>query len=208
MTEKKVNPPLIGDFSGPQNNAPRKSPELQRKDDPQTADAAIKEVAETQQARRENEERNRVPSYEEGLKEAGISLKEARVIIDSILFQQFYSETIQLSKQFEVVFRTRLYEDNIRAMKYLEVENPSYPQSINDLLARYNLAASLLQYGETSFEFPSKDTTKEQEEKLFDIRLQFVKRLPIPVIMRLLAELNKFDYKVSAALADGAPEDF
>jgi hypothetical protein len=84
----------------------------------------------------------------------------------------------------------------------------------NDILARCNLAASLVAYNGKPFTRPERsekmtlEAFKELEENSFQERLTYVIQLPTPITTRLMRLLGKFDAKVYAVFEDGAPADF
>lgn len=196
-------PPLVGDFSGPKNNAPR-GETLQRKEEEVEKKNEDDNDEETPPAKETKQER-----YLRELKERGISVEEARTILDNIFNVGAHTETIKIGQRVNVTLRTRMYADIQRAERYLETERLSYAMSIDDLMSRCNLAASLQEYGEKKFEFPSPtaENTKEVETQ-FQNRFNFILALPTFVVNRLMGALSEFDAKVMTVLADGAPEDF
>ena len=164
----------------------------------------------------EAKEKNKPPTKEEkakqyldSLEQAGVTLPEARAIIDTLLEKGAYEENALIGGKIHVTFRSRDYGDVARAMHFLEVENPQYPQSISDLISKYNLAASLKRYNKDIFQFPDRKTaTSADVESSFDQRFRYITGLATPVIQRLFELLVRFDTKVAVALSDGAPEDF
>lgn len=205
MSETKPQAPLIGEnFSGPRDNAPRKS--LQRKDDSETA-------AKIEAAGSEDEPlsgKDKAQAYRDALEKAGITVIKAREILDAVVFKDCYQEDLALlGKRLKVGIRTRVYDDMQRIMKALESEAPAFPVHTDDLVARYNVAASLAYYQDTRFEFPDPQTaTFNEVEEAFNLRMKFLIGLPTPVISRLITAVNEFDSIITAVFAEGAPEDF
>lgn len=146
-------------------------------------------------------------TYEEILKDAKITLAEADAIRDSILLNDSYTETIPLTKNVSVTFRTRVYQDHIRFSRALERYNPQFMLEEQDLKAQYYLAASIEAFRGQTFKFPS-PTDYDACEKAFEERLLFIKGLPAATITLLIQHLNRFDEKVSLSLSKGAVEDF
>jgi Asp-tRNA(Asn)/Glu-tRNA(Gln) amidotransferase A subunit family amidase len=148
-----------------------------------------------------------VKTYEELLKDAGITLAEADEIRDSILLKDSYTETVQLTKNVSVTFRTRTYQDHIRYSRALERENPRFVMEEQEIKTQYYLAASIEAFRGTTFTFPA-PANFEECEKAFEERLLFIKGLPTATVSLLITHLNRFDGKVSLALSKGAVEDF
>lgn len=191
---KTVEAPLVGDFKSPKGNTPRTS---KPQEDPKKSEKKDPPV-------------DKAKAYQEGLEAAGLELGDARSILDNVLFEGGHSETFKIGGKLPVIIRTRVYNDSQRVMRFLESEAPTFPMNVSDLVARYNVAASLEAYGDKTFEFPvaSKDVSIKQVEDAFHIRLDFLMTLPTPAVDRLITLTGDFDRKITAAFADGAPEDF
>lgn len=210
-------PPLMpGQFSGPPTNSERVSdlPSKSKEEVPNLAqsvpenpDAALQTQPSRPKTKKEKEE-----EYLRGLEEVGIDRVQARVIMEAVAVKRVYEEehTVGFGGKITIRIRTRGYRDVQRAMRYLEVESPTYNMAIQDLVARYNMAASLIQYNEMVFDHPQKfEGAKDEEiEDAFDKRLAFVMDLPTVIIDRMMQILHDFDLKVAAVFKDGAPEDF
>lgn len=143
--------------------------------------------------------------YKEGLKGVGLDIAGARSIMENILIKDFYEESYRIGP-LPVKLRTRTYSDTLRAQQHLEVENPTYNMSVQDLVARYNVAASLSQYGDNKFDFPTGPGA--DVEKAFRARLEFVMARPAIVMAKLMELVYKFDIKMAAVFSEGAPQDF
>jgi hypothetical protein len=145
--------------------------------------------------------------YDAGLELAGVSKDKAREIQDSMVYNNCYEEEYVLGGgKLRVTLRTRVYRDVERALRFAEAEAPRMPLHVDDLLCRYNLAASLAKYNDTTFEFPA--TGKKEIEAAFDARYEFVMNLATPLAGRLNSCLMEFDAMMNAVLADGGPENF
>lgn len=216
--QKKV--PLIGQFSGPPGNAPRSPVELPRKAPLETAEpvmpsvaAAVADAGETaqseEQPKRPKTAQEKAEDYLKGLESVGLTPVGARGILQQVLVNEKYEETFPMGP-IKVTIRTRSYKDAMRTLRYLELEKPTYAMGINDVLARYNMAASLVAYGENQFEHPSKKegATEEEVEAAYDQRLNFVIELPTVALQKLMQITHDFDTKINAVFAEGAPEDF
>lgn len=205
--------PLIGQFSGPSQNSPRTSVPRKETPPPTEEDKAVaesleltKEMADTPEP---EEEAPKTPEqlakeYDEGLSEVGLTLEQARQIMETILVDNFYQERVFI-QSLPVVFRTRTYHDTVRLHRFMTSESPVYQASIQDIIARHNLASSLVKYGDKEFEFPDDE---KKAEAAFDIRLKFVETRNALVVQRLMKLVYVFDQKMTKVFADGAPQDF
>jgi len=195
MDEKTQTAPLLETLPDNKPRVPKPEP---------APEAAVPE------APKEKEEEEPVlekpATYEDGLKANNLTTGQAREIMEKILVQGFYEETFRISGTVSIRLRTRSYTDSVRTQNYLESESPTYNLAINEVIARYNLAASLAQFGEKTFTFP--EGAKEEVEKAFQERYNFVMSKPYVVVNKLQGFLYLFDRKVAAVFADGAPEDF
>jgi hypothetical protein len=80
------------------------------------------------------------------------------------------------------------------------MQKPQLAISQDELITRYNLAASL-------FEWDGKVLKHETEED-FDTLLLLLRKLPGPIFSVLARELSKFDAKIMAVFDAGAAENF
>lgn len=222
MTEEK-QAPLVGQFSGPPGNVPRIPTDfsLPRKAaTPKVEDTQVEATEKETEKKTEKEKheedilrpktpQEKAADYAKGLAEVGVTPVGARTILERVLVDDLYEETIKLGP-IEVVVRTRNYKDVTRTLRYLELEKPTYALGINDVVARYNMAASLAKYGPHKLEHPSKKTgaTAEDIEAAFYARLEFILELPVVAVDRLQQIVHDFDQKIGAVFAEGAPEDF
>jgi hypothetical protein len=193
-----MNVPLMsGVGKGPAGNVPRAP-----------ASKKVETSAENQEKNKSPEEEvDKAEQYRKRLKDAGITPAKAREILDEVLHNGAYVRQIKLAANFVVELATRVYGDTVRVSRVIESEAPAFGMHVNDIIARYNLAASLHRYGNTTFTARDpKDS--EKDEAAFQERLSFVMGLPEPVIRRLLDELNRFDDEMSFILSEGAIEDF
>jgi len=188
--------PLIGTFKTPLENKER----LPRKEEEVPLPAELAEKK-TEEKVADEPPKSRTQTYEEGLARVKLTKSEARLIMDTLLSNGYYEESEKLGR-LTVKIRTRNYQDTLRAQRTLELEQPQYPMSVNEILARYNVAASISAYGATVF------VEKDDPEKAFQERLDFLMKLPGIVFQKLHEMVFKFDQKINAVFADGAPEDF
>jgi len=206
--EKDRTAPMIGQFSGPPTNAPRVA--LRRKDeeeDPVTSEAPAEAPKTGKRNPKTSVEVQK--AFLEGLEEIGLDVEKARGIMDEILQHGYYKETHILRNK-ELVVRSRGYRDTLRAQRYLEVENPTYAMNLDEIVMRYNTAASLVQYGDRTFEHPedSEESTDQQIQDAFEKRRRFLETLPSIMVGKLYTIVYNIDIKLAAIFAEGAPEDF
>ena len=153
------------------------------------------------------ETKEKEPTYAERLAAANISVTHAREVMDDVLFNQEYTETFNWRDNFQVVLHTREYRDTMRLMRVMEAENPTWQMHINDIIARYNVCASLQQYGDTTFTPLTEKTPKAIEED-FEERLQFIFGLPEIAVNKLIDLVARFDKKVAIIFSEGSIQDF
>jgi hypothetical protein len=130
----------------------------------------------------------------------GISLAEAETIYDGVLTKGYYEEYIRIRGNNRAVFRTRTYEDHLRLQTVLEMQKPQLVISQDELITRYNMAASLYEW--------AGNTLKHDSEDDFDAVMKLIRKLPGPLFTVLSRELSKFDAKVMAVFDEGADENF
>jgi hypothetical protein len=160
----------------------------------------------------ENKDAERTPEeqYLDGLKSVGLTLEKARMIQEDMFVKGYYEEEVRLIGAHYVVLRTRLYGDSVRANRRLEADRVEYVGSIQDIVNRYNTAASLVRYGDTTFAVPSPmgNTPAQEAEDSFTARLTFITQLPNAVCICLMQKVFEFDARIAAVFSDGAPLDF
>lgn len=150
----------------------------------------------------------RALTFEEILKEEGMTLEEARRIQDELLVNDTYQETFNLTERVTVTFSTRYYQDIVRYHQQLERYQPKYVTERDEITLRYFLAASLVAFRGQSFNRPHPVREPAEAQQAFDERHDFICGLPEPTVNRLNELLFKFDRKVRIALSDGAVEFF
>lgn len=198
--------PTIGDFRGNEQNKPRPPPQQNDAETPATVPAEPEEVSPdvaTSVASAVVKDMDFIlpaEKYRERLKAMKIELKDAEAIYDGVLTKGYYEEYVRLRGNQRAVFRTRMYEDHLRLQTILEMQKPQLAISQDELITRYNLAASL-------YEWNGKQLKHDSDED-FDKVMALVKKLPGPLFTVLSRELSKFDAKVMAVFDEGADENF
>jgi len=196
--------PTIGDFRGAEQNKPRpppvsETPEVEKKEPEEKVDTAIADAV-IAAIPKDLDFLTPAERYRERLKTHKIDLKEAESIYDGVLSKGYYEEYVRLRGNQRAVFRTRMYEDHLRLQTILEMQKPQLAISQDELITRYNLAASL-------YEWNGKPLKHETDDD-FDSVMKLVKKLPGPIFTVLSRELSKFDSKVMAVFDEGADENF
>lgn len=149
-----------------------------------------------------------VEDYKKHLEEHDITAEEAARIVDDMMTKGFYEETFKLSKTRYCKLRTRSHRDTIRLQLAMEVQRPLFQESLDELQARYNMAASLSAYNGEEYYFPAPNDSQEKVDKLFDERLKAVEYMPAPLFSAVSLHLAKFDQKIIAVLRPGVAENF
>jgi hypothetical protein len=195
-----IDPAKIGDFSRPVVPRAPASPVKEKLD---AAEQKFEQEAASLEA-----EIAPMASYEDKLKEAGLSREEAARIIDAVLTKGHYAEDAQITRTIRARFRTRSARDTRRAQDYLETVRPTFDSSYQEILSRQLLAASLESFGGDKLPFPDRRAGQEEIEKAFQDRLAYVEALPDLALRLLFQKLIKFDRKLSILLEEGVVQTF
>lgn len=221
MTEK--TPTIIGEFESVPNNKQRKiesqmtstsATVLAPSEQAPSKEDAVKALTNLEEALRPPTPEEKAKRYLEGLAAVGVTQGEARAILDAVLFNDYYEETVEIGRGVVAVIRTRTYTDTQRMLRMAEAEAPQIPRHYNDILARCNVAASLVEYNKKRFNTPvrtdgmTRDAFKKLEEEAFQDKLEYLLYLPTPVVTKLIYHVSRFDDKILAVFEEGAPEDF
>lgn len=199
MSNPKYTPTSIGDFSRPLVEQPASPTEAAlRKAEDQLDEASQRDEAALKP----------MTSYEDKLKEVGLTKNKASDIIDAVLIKGFYSEDIRITSKVKARFRTRNSRDTRRAQEILESQRISYDTHYNEVLSRLLLASSLEQFGNDKLSHPERKSSQEDIEKQFQERVAYVDSMPDPALRILMTQLAKFDRMVSTALSEGCVENF
>jgi hypothetical protein len=149
-----------------------------------------------------------VTDYRSFLKQRKISVEHAAEIVDNMLIQGFHEESYPLTSKFSVTFRTREKRDSIRLQTAIQVQQPSFQIIYDDIVARYNLAASLASFGDTAFSFPAAGADTAETGAAFEERMKYVEGLADPVFDKLRTKLAKFDQLLIDVMREGVAENF
>lgn len=147
-------------------------------------------------------------SYEERLKEIGVTKHKAAEIIDAVLLKGFYAEDVQVTKSIKARFRTRNARDTRRAQEQIEAQRLTYDVHYSEMLARLLLASSLERFAEDQLVHMPRGTKSEDIEKAFFNRMSYVEALSDPAMRLLITKLAKFDRMIGVVLEEGSIENF
>lgn len=147
-------------------------------------------------------------SFEEKLKDAGVTKEQAADIIDAVLMKGHWTDTIKVTSRISVKLRTRSARDIRRIQDYLEVHRPVYDTHYTEIQGRMMLAASLEQLGSDKLPFPGKEVKAEEYEKAFQERVNYIENLADPILRLLFLKLWTFDEKIRTVLSEGTIENF
>lgn len=196
MTTAAPRPP-VGNYRSAPGNAPRRDPPKETAA-PETVASSV--TTETPEAAAKSEvELTSKERYAKRLEEAKISKDAANAIFDAVMSKDYYEEYVMVGKQ-RAVLRTRLYEDHLRLQTALELQRPGLVLSQEDMITRYNLAASLYEWKGVDYKHDNDDD--------FDAVLTLLRRMPSPVYSLLAQKLAEFDQKVMLVFSEGATDSF
>lgn len=152
-----------------------------------------------------------VRDYAKFLEEQKIEQSKAAEIIDDLLMKGYHEEEYPLTKRTSVIFRTREHLDTLRLHAALQAQQPIYQDVQQEIIIRYNVAASLAAITGPNgrrFSFSTADTEEKASHKLFDERLHYVERMPSALFAKISVKLAEFDRLVLAIMREGVAEHF
>lgn len=191
--------PRIGDFRSKPDNAPRKTPEPAPEPAPEKADEKAADAPAAEEVEKAEEDMTPKERYAKRLKDADIPLHIAQAIFDAVVSKGYYEEYVKVGPS-RATLRTRLYDDHLRLQTALEATRPGLVLTQEDMITRYNLAASLYEWKGKAYKHDTDDD--------FDAVMDEVKRLPAPVYSLMVQRLAEFDRKVMLVFSDGATDSF
>ena len=147
-------------------------------------------------------------SYEEILAKKDITRAKAHSIVDAMLEKGFYEDTLTVTKNASVTFRTRTHNDYVRYLRALELYNPKFVAEQNELQIRYFLAASLVVFKGKTFKHTPANGDSDAVSADFEERLTWVTQQPESIINILAAKLSKFDDIIHTVMSEGVVENF
>ncbi len=148
-------------------------------------------------------------TYEDQLRDAGVTREEAARIVDAVMERGFWAEDVKITKSVTARLRTRGSRDRTRAMDRVETARPAYDAHYYDLLNKLLLAASLESFGAMKFSHPTRDAKPEDVEAAFDTRFKYLDAvIADPAYQLLLRAFLKFEDKIRVVTQEGVVENF
>lgn len=148
-------------------------------------------------------------TYEDLLKDAGITREEAARIVDAIMERGYWAESVKITKTITARFRTRSSRDRTRAMDRVETARPAFDAHYYDLMNKLLLAASLESFGSMKFNHPLYDAKLEEVETAFDTRFRYLDAvIADPAYQLLLRAFLRFEEKIRVVTQEGVIENF
>lgn len=193
----------IGDFSRPVVEAKKPDARSPTKEALENVEQKLDE-----DARKDEASLKPMQSYEETLREIGVTRDKAADIVDAVLLKGFYAEDVQVTKTIFARLRTRNARDTKRAQEMIEAQRLTYEIHYNELLSRYLLAASLESFGQDRLKHAPKGAKPDDAEAAYRSRLAYVEELSDPALRLLFVKLSKFDNMIATVLKEGAIENF
>jgi hypothetical protein len=193
----------IGDFSKP---VVSRAPKVTETPSKQTFEATENRLE--AEASQDEAALKPLQSYEDKLKEVGLTKSEAAKILDDVMMRGHYSEDVKVTPRFRARLRTRNARDTRRAQEMLETQRLTYDAHYAESLSRILLASSLEVFGDESLPHPERRAPASEVEDAFNNRMRFVESMPDPALRMMFKQLMNFDKKVAVALEEGAVENF
>lgn len=136
----------------------------------------------------------------EYIKEEGLTEQDVFTILDSILTSGTVTWTFKLFNRIPVTFKMRPMWVNEMLVKALEDDQPKTVALFSEVVAKYNMAGSLIQFGDKQYDVSTKDN--------FYVQLNTIGELSYPIYAILVKQLSLFDRLVSLATSNWAVENF
>jgi len=149
-----------------------------------------------------------VLTYEARIEYFGMKIEDALKIIDALTMEGDYEEEVRISKAATVLLSTRSTRFNSFLADKIDIADPKKVGKLNQLMAEYQIAASLSRYNKTVMPILETAKTPQEWEANLQARLEFVRHLPSPVFLLLSNKLAKFDAKLLVVFSEGYEENF
>ncbi len=148
-------------------------------------------------------------TYEDLLRDAGITREEAARVVDAIMERGSWAEDVKITKTVSARLRTRNSRDRTRAMDRVETARPAYDAHYYDLMNKLLLAASLESFGAMKFDHPSRIAKTEEIEAAFETRFRYLDAvIADPAYQLLLRAFLRFEEKIRVVTQEGVVENF
>jgi hypothetical protein len=152
-----------------------------------------------------------VKDYVKYLEEQKIEESKAAEIVDDLITKGYHEEEYTLTKRSSVVLRTREHLDTLRLHAALQAQQPIYNDILNEVVVRYNVASSLAAINGPNgirFEFPAPGASEADANKLFDVRMRYIERMPGVLFAKISVKLSEFDRLILSVMREGVAEHF
>jgi len=147
-------------------------------------------------------------SYEDILADNDIDKSQAQDIVDAMLSNGYYEDSVPVTKKTTVTLRTRSYEDYKRYLRGLELINPRFVEEQQEIMGRYFLASSIVGFKGEQFVHVAPTATPKEIEDAFDVRMEWVAKQPERIVNLLISKLSAFDRTVQIVMSEGVVENF
>jgi len=141
-----------------------------------------------------------IQEYLNYLEEREVTKEDIFAVLDSIITTGEVYWQFSLFNKIPVVFKMRPAWVNAELVEKLDNNPPKTLTRFSDLVSLYNLAGSLIKYGDHEHE------VKEKED--LDFSLNYVMNLPFIIQNRLIKQMAVFDRVIAVATSDWAVENF
>jgi hypothetical protein len=138
--------------------------------------------------------------FDRRLELLGVDKEEGAKICDHILTKGFYTKSLKI-RSLDLKLTTREAEHYLETIENLEKDRASRARVL-EMMALYNMAGSLEQYGETMFAPLREIEDEEEREKYINAKIKFLKRLPTNVYQIIARETTKFDLLTSTITSE------
>lgn len=126
-----------------------------------------------------------------------MTMEQAMTIVSGVFDNGYYEKVYPVVGTATVTLRTRKTEDQDRLLQRIEADNPQFPASVSQLVSKYNLAASMVDY---------RGVNLENED--FKTRYKRVCEFPENIFRVLCTKLARFDDMVMDVMDEGAIANF
>ena len=147
-------------------------------------------------------------TYAERLERNEIKKEEALIIIDALLSQGKYSETVKLGPERTAKLVTRSTRFNTFLSDTIDIADPQKVGKLNQLMTEYQMAASLVEFCGRELPDLSVGMPEDVWRKTLEEKVRFVRTLPSPVFIALCNKLSRFDAKIILVFSEGYDENF
>lgn len=149
-----------------------------------------------------------VMTYADRLKAVKLTLAQALVVIDALTIDGIYREEVQITKRLKATFVSRSTRFNSYLADRIDIADPKKVGKLQQMMAVYQIAASLDKYGDKLLPVFNDDLNPEAWEAALLDRVKMVERLPGAVFTALSMKIAEFDAKMFVVFSEGYEENF